>query len=787
MPSGLASLRAHGRIGLGNNDIAAKRRDRTMGSRGSRCDVEQLCIALLCAAVATAVGVPAFAQQTAGAGADGVDEIVVTARKREESLQDVPLAISALSAVELERARIESVADIAAATPGLTFQSFNAGGLGSPVIRGLSQTDIASPNNNVGVFLDGVYISSKNNIDLALLDLERVEVIKGPQSALYGRNTFAGAVNYVTRRPSRTFEGSVSATAGLDDLREGRFAVSGPLVADRLAARFAAGYSEFDGTLESGFGYENLGGWDRKLGAALTLEAAPTDRLGARLFAYHGETELDPAAGYIATNNCGVPTVATFQPFPRGGPNGTFFCGELAFQDRWFTSHFARNGEFETDFYFLEVSYDFGGARLSVVTSRGDYDFTGLSDQIYSSAADNNVTRRFVIPFVGPAEDRTLELRVQSTGDAPLRWLLGAFGFEGEFRQRATSFSPPALTLASGNGLTFSNTVQDTGEWAAFGSLEYELTPDLTGTVELRYNEEQITLWSGPITGNPTVTRLNETFSVVTPRATLSYSPGGRGTLYASYAEGAKSGGFNGTTFVPEQTFDPETNETFELGWKRDFAGARLAAAAFYIEWTDLQIPAPSRAPVPPGGVVRNVVQNVGEAEAYGLELELAGALREIFDYRLAVAWTQPEFVSGTIDFSSQTACPPGSRGCSLNVGGNRIPRSSEWQALASATWTWPLGGNELYLRGDVNHESEKFTNALNAQSYGERTLFNVRLGWVRNGLEVALWGRNLLDEEYIVSSINEPEFGRLPASTFSTAFPANTRTFGVTARYEFD
>lgn len=745
---------------------------------------------LLAAPIALALGMPAHLPVHAQESVDSaIDEVVVTARKREESLTDVPLAITAIGATELARGGIDDLSDVAAVTPGLTFQSFNGGGLGSPTLRGMSQTDIASANNNVGVFLDGVYVSGKNNIDLALLDLERIEVIKGPQSALYGRNTFSGAINYVSKAPTDEFEGSVRGTVGSDELYEGRLSLGGSLVEGLLAGRVALGYSRFDGTLDNGFGGENLGGWDKKMGAAVSLKFTPTDEFTATLFGYHGEQELDPTAAYIPTNNCGRPHTPTFTLNPRGGAAGTYFCGELEFQDQWYTSKYAENSEFETDFAYLNLEYDFGSVLATLVGSWGDYGYTGLSDQLYTNTPDNNTTRRFTLPFIGPAKDTSAEFRLQSNGDSRLRWLTGLYWFSGEFRQTAGSFSAGANSLAGGIPNVFTRNTLDTTEYAAFASLEYDLSDRVTASVEGRYNEEEITLYSGPLTASPnTVSRYNDTFYAFTPRVTLDYKIEPGSTLYFSFAQGTKSGGFNGTTFAPEITFDPEENDTYEIGYKTEFDNRmRLEVAAFYIEWSDVQLPSPSQAPVLPGQQIRNVVQNVGEAEVMGLEAQISGVVGSAFNYRVATTWTQPEWVDGTIDYGSGTACPVGSTGCSLDVSGNRVPRTSEWQVSTSGTYTWPLANSEIYLRGDLNYESEKFTRSLNEQSYGERTLLDTRLGWVLDGgFEVSLWAKNLLDEEYIVSSINEPEFGRTPTSTFSTAIPANTRTFGLTAQYNF-
>ena len=730
---------------------------------------------------------------------DGIqlEEIVVTARKRSEDVIDVPLAISALTSDAIEKGSIQGIEDIAAATPGLTFQSFGGGGLSSPVIRGLAQTDIASSDNNVGVFLNGMFINGKSNIDIGLLDIERVEVVKGPQSALFGRNSFGGAINYITKKPGEEFEGKVSVSVGTDELFEVKGSLAGPLIPGVLAGSLSLSTSEFDGTLANGFSAENLGGWDEKTNGALTLVFTPNDRFTADFFYYQGKTELDPVAGYIPNNNCGA-DVVTFFP-RRGGDGGTHFCGELEFQDEYFVSSFAENSEFETEKAALTLSYDFDSTSLTFSTSFGDYDFDGLSDQIFSPFTADDFTRNLAVPFVGPAEDESYELRLQSNNDSALQWLVGYYRFEGEFEQFSevfpnfvTAVPPTFITDGPGTGLLIRDRIDETEVDALFGSVDFSFTDSLSASLELRYTEETKTQESTSfgVTRNP-----SEEFSFVTPRVSLSWALSDNANTYASYATGVKSGGFNDTDFEPEIAFDEETIDIVEFGYKGRYNEGRtnFSAAVFFFEWDDLQFTAPTNAP----GGFTNTTQNLGKADGFGAEFSLDGVLTDSFQYSIGAAWTQPEFDSNTIDVGSSRNCPDSTlpvTGCSTDVSGNTVPRASELQVSASGTYYFYLDNSEIYVRGDVSYESEKYARALQVQSYGENTTVNVRAGWTIEDWELALWGKNIFDEEFIRSSINEPEFGGFDtssgttagSSTFTTAFPANTASWGITATYGF-
>jgi iron complex outermembrane receptor protein len=194
----------------------------------------------------TLTGGAAMAQETAANASVMGGEIVVTARKREERLQDVPLAITAFTADQMRERQVRDVSDIAALTPGLNFEAY-IGGAGTPVIRGASQQRISDLDQNVSTFFDGIFLPRQYSINPGVIGLERVEVVKGPQSALYGRNAFSGAINYVARKPGNEWRGSVEGTVGLYERFDVIAEAGGPLIKDKLFVQFGVGISKFDG------------------------------------------------------------------------------------------------------------------------------------------------------------------------------------------------------------------------------------------------------------------------------------------------------------------------------------------------------------------------------------------------------------------------------------------------------------------------------------------------------------------------------------------------------------
>ncbi len=291
------------------------------------------------AALAFAAGSPALAQQTADVEAEFVvlEEVVVTARKTSEQLLDVPLAITAFTAEAIESRGIANLDDVAAFTPGLTFSNVLGEFLPAPVIRGVAPIDIFG-ELNTAIFLDGVYVAGREGINFNQLDLERIEVVKGPQAALYGRNAFSGAINYVTARPSKEFSGKATVTVGNDGKRLGALTLSGPMT-ETLSGRLSMSQDEWDGSYEnqySGSGRrEDIGGYRyRTLNGSLYW--APSDTFELQFGLYLSSDQIDNSAANSLAANCEDRRVRDINlgvASPRSS-RVLIFCGELPSVDQ---------------------------------------------------------------------------------------------------------------------------------------------------------------------------------------------------------------------------------------------------------------------------------------------------------------------------------------------------------------------------------------------------------------------------------------------------------------------
>ena len=780
------------------------------------------------AAAGTSLGgaQPVFAQ----ASAADLAEIVVTARKREESLQEVPVAITAFSSEQLTKRGIVELEDLALSTPGLAFEDYASSFSAAPVMRGLTQINVSSEVQNVATFVDGVYIQRNYAVDISLADVSRVEVVKGPQSALYGQNAFAGAINYVLNRPGEEFSGDAELTAGSDGRLDYKLAVGGPLIEGKLGVRAFYGHSEFDGTWRNE--YPGLSG-DQKLtgnrdGDTYSLLAVitPTDAVKVELSYMNVQREIGNRAGWAIntgdvqnTGNCGTNVGTSTRP--------SLICGELTFSPATYQTAASTRPKGlnvlaiptpgfvnETDFYRGDITVDINDS-MSVVYQYGKVKSAG---QEISSPSNNPVS-----PTIGPDlgalatgvfrpgpynslqkegstndfESHELRLDYAPEGGA-LKGTLGAYRseFDDVYRFYLTSilagnFLPndPTSGFLDMTGFQFGLTdKQNLGKTSAvFGALSYAVTDQLTLGAEVRYSKEEKKV----VDIRARVTLADE-FTDTIPRFTADYKLTDNSMLYASAGKGVKTGGFNGVTAgaltipVPEQAFGPESNWTYEIGSKNTLLDGRmlLNVALYNVEWKDMQIQAlPSNAPVNITNVPV-IYRNLGNARSRGVELETLFAVTENFSVNLGASFSDPTYKDGTTSFRFRnpvnrcngTTCPIDGA-----IGGKTLPRTPKTQLIAGAEWTSKFSnGMAFYARGDVTYQSELQVEEMNLAQIEPRTLVNARVGLSKDKWSADLWGKNIFDEEYVANSFF------IVSGVGYTASYGEKATYGLTVRYQF-
>lgn len=759
--------------------------------------------------------------QDSGSSSGRMDDIVVTARKTEENLQDIPIAVSAFSAQELERRSIRELEDVALATPGFSFEDYG-GGYGAPVVRGGSQLRIQDLESTTSVYLDGIYLARQYMYDIGTLGLERVEVVKGPQSALFGRNAFLGAVNYIGGGPGDEFGTRIESTIGSDDRFDLSGEISGPIFGEKLRARVFGGYSEFDGTFENELpGYQgrdynkrgttdNLGGFENKT-YGINLESQLTDALFVDFDYYKFERFQEAKAGNRVEAAFGD-TNCSFDDDFLGGAN-RFYCGEIPQEFSPLPGGAPPGTDYLVDprAYLLDANTDFvqAGARYDISESwRVAYQF-GYTDSDTTAAGSNDRDPALGSTFAGaPAmgvnvtaagtnEYYSHELRVEFSQG---QWTAMFGGFtsqiddfdlfdfayapfqDGEpFRidpKDGISCPDCPLVLA----LTRAKTKVETD--AIFGRIGWQSANERWGvSVEGRYQDEKKKL--DPNTADPASPKFDDSWTEFTPRFTLDYRLAETNLLYSSVARGAKSGGFNNTVFDESQrAYDPDKNWTYEIGSKNDFfnGSLRLNAAVYYTDWDDLQINS-TPIGIPPGVTPPAIIDNTGGAEIWGLEIDGTWIATEMLSFDYAVSYTNAEYSNdskssriGLLGACDGTVCPADG-----DIDGNQLQRQPETQASFGVVLQGTVAGDwNWFARGDVNYQDKQYMDELNLAYLPERTLVNLRAELNNGPWTLAIWGKNVFDEDYGAN-------GFFIASPFGTSYVplyGDLRTFGATLSF---
>lgn len=751
----------------------------------------------------------ALAQQVA------LEEIVVTSRKREENLQQVPLSITAFTSDMLESAGIQDLRDLSYLTPGLTILDFGAETFTAPNIRGLTQSNTAGGENNVSIFVDGVYVFNFNAVNLSLVDIERVEVVKGPVSALYGRNSFAGAINYVTKKPGDEFEGKASATIGTDDKYALNIAAGGPLVEDKLSARIAVNYDSFGGTWDDEINGRDFGGYE-KLGAQFAFVATPSDTVEFNGSLYYSDDSFDPPARAVLAANCAML-----------GPNFREFCGEIPDGESnppegpAEIPGFGETGnDREVVFANLRGSVDLDFATLDVLAGYNDVNFTrfGSLDNLRDGLPFNLIPGPGTVnlnSYFGQTqldEDFSIEARLSSNQEQSLRWSFGGFLYSLD-REISTFITLPSDPIPAGQavggfGALFlapsgqvgrtGDSVASTDQKSAFLGVEYDITDQITFGAEVRYTDEEknqnetLGLVAQVDTDGPD--GLDGEWSFWDTRLTLDYQASDDVLYYASAAKGSKSGGFNpGVTFPSDLQYDQESNWTYEVGAKTSWADGRflLNAALFYIDWTNLQI---RGIPDDPNGLAP-IIKNRGNADSKGFEVEFSTRIAEGIAWGGGLAYSDPQFGENAFDSTARLNCSLIASCVSnivtvggiqfVNLEGFSLHRQSDWQFNTNIDLDGDLSGEwRWFARADYAYHSKQFAKPDNLAFFGSRNILNARIGVENDTVEVTAWARNLLDDTTGTINGTSTQFNNFIAS--NQPLLPDRRTWGLTVRTTF-
>lgn len=680
---------------------------------------------------------PAQAMQSdADAEANG-DVITVTARLREQSLQDVPIQVKTFGEQEIFDAGIATTQDFIDLTPNValddSFTYLNT----FVVVRGVTQ--INNADSPIAVIVDGVPQNNQRQLKMNLFDVERIEVLKGPQGAFYGRNASGGAINIVTKQATNEFEGFLAGLYSNGNALEFSGAASGPVIEDRLLFRIAGSYKQDDGRIENTFLNENVDTIDHDYAIRGRLTFVPIQRLSFDARVMYNDFE----AGALYDSFVPSGDANDFQP-----PSNNLL-GE------------AVGDIFEAT---LKADADLGFATLTAITGytelgeevRGDIDF---------SNPVNNPAGGFGAGQIGQGSDLDIsltsqELRLVSPDDQRLRWIAGAFYIHTDRRLDAVLFADlnGSTDQVEDPSLIFLRQSEDGDHdaWSIYGQVEFDLTDRLEIAAGLRYDkdnrfqEDLLTSATREIS-----------FSALQPKITLSYDATDNALFYVSYGEGFRSGGFNAPGAAP---FRDETVRTAEGGFKSQWLENRLSlnGAVYYSFVKDFQFFFLSLAQ---GG---QIISNIDRVEIFGVELEAQARLADGLDVFAGLGTTDSE-IKENGPFPTSV--------------GNHTPKMTDLSLNLAAQYRFPVAGDIFaFMRVDYERRGERYWQVDNLDVQDPLDLVNFRAGFETDRWGLYAWGRNITGEDFY-TDFNPTEFTGLG---YDIGFRGQPGAYGAEARIRF-
>ena len=715
---------------------------------------------------------PAFAQDAADSA---LEEVIVTASRREEALQDVALSVAVLDPAEYMDAGFRGLSDMLTFVPGVSVVDTGQPFFNNVYIRGINSqlaAGVASYVDEIPFGSSTVY-TVPTPLDGTLLDLGTLDVMKGPQGTLYGASAMGGILKFNTREASLTdWTGSVSADlsstngGGLNQLY--RVNANGPIATDTLGVSFTAFWNDKAGYID------NVAipadGWDdyEYYGGSGSLRWAATDKLEIKLQALY-QNSTQGGAATIQANH------AQDALLPGKGPGEPWF-------GKYETGESTQNPtEYEATLYGLTVEYQFDFGKLTSVTSSQEMQYVRNVDVTvpYASFAD------LFFPQNAPHSSATLvgdlgfdkitqELRLTSNSSDTFEWIVGGFYTDED------AFNIQEVVLVPPEDFFFANFPSNYKETSLFATGTYYFSPNLDASVGVRYadysNDVELVA-SGPLLAPLPLTEIDD--SVTNYLFNLRYRASDQLSFYGRAASGYRPGGANFTLLDPNGQpltnpfFEPDSMWSYEAGVKGISADGRFSydVALFYLDWEDFIIS------VTRGGLT--VAGNAESAASKGAEATLGFALTEALTLTGSVAYTRAELTADDPDLGG--------------ADGDRLPNSPDWQATLDLDYRFNLGDLPAYAgaawryKGDMVVGFAGYTDAagnywqpsaprLNIESYN---LIDLRAGVSWGNLDFALYVTNLLDEWAYMNF----------APTFvapSLATPTRPRTFGAVARWNF-
>lgn len=735
------------------------------------------------ALIALAAGIAATPAAAQEAGAANPDEIIVTAQRRSESIQNVPIAITAVTADTLKKQNVQSVEDYFALTPNVSFQSNGSRDRKDLAIRGISNQ--LNPYADVRQATSALYIDDFNisaaTSNPQIVDLERVEILRGPQGTYFGRNSVGGAINVSTKKPVNQFEGELALDYSSFDTKRVQGALNVPVIDGILAVRASGQYEKSDGNIKN---INPIGGGNDSKFYTGRIQArfTPTDAITWDFLYNYSKETLGMRAG-VPTGFVTRTWAGAYYGLPAGyvgDPDGVGFFPE---NDNRVNFNRPQSVGTKYDYMTSRLQWDLDVATLTAVVGHlkadvfnyGDVD-GGSRDFFYE---DLKLTRK----------STSGEVRLQSNGKNFLDWSIGtAYGKDSGVTDQST-FNGSEITFACPGGLpceglevTGLDSKSATRYFALFGQGTLNFTDRLSFTAGIRYSWEK-TRNDSVVRSNTVVTDVNDRsadFEDISPKFTLSYKANPNWLIFATASRGFKSGGTQTSSngFLRNE-FDPETLWNYELGTKFDLFDRRVRVdiTGFYMNWKNVQQTVNFQ--YNDNGQFRSIsgIANAAAAESYGVE----GS----FDAKITTQWS----LSGQIGYNNTKFKDyPNAliNGTTLNISGRQLVNAPKWTFGAQTQYTQPITDSfDAFGRIEWNYRSRTLSHPFGylyadspfwAPSYHN---VNLRLGVEEENFNVTFYVENLFKEKYYANAYDKAFYSGVQVEP-------SYRRIGVNVGYKF-
>jgi iron complex outermembrane receptor protein len=732
---------------------------------------------------------------TSATDTGALEDIVVTAQKREQNLQDVPVAVTAITADTLVNRNVATVSDLTRLAPSLTVTTGAVPTNNSINLRGIGTVAFSTAiEPSVAVIVDDVALLQQAQAFSGLSDIARIEVLRGPQGTLFGKNASAGALNIVSQGPSATLTGAVSGTATTDDEYRVDAVISGP-IAEHVGFRLNGFYGDRDGFIKNVYDGRRLNN-DRSYGLRGRLAIDPLPGLTIDLIAGHSMSESRGTARTFRTVPAGAavygtPLTATLTGITPGEDNfSTAFNGPL------FNKSLQTNGS-------GRVTVDLGAANLVSITSYQDWRFRFMEDFDYIASPVLGLANGIVAQSGFHARQFAQELRIASKGSDPLSYVFGFYYSDGK-TDRNFDRGPSGPVVARWNSTSGTTT------YAVFGQASYDLARATHLDVGLRANHEDVSARFINMVTPATVPANNATClaqclgkakdSVVTGKIALRQDLAERIMAYASYSTGYKGQGYDiSTGFTAARAavpVRPETSNAYELGLKSRFLDNRfqLNVAAFWTDFKDFQAQSGVQLP---DQTIQLQLNNVGKVRTRGIEAEWQARPTEMLTIDGGASFTDAKIreYPNAQCYTGQTAaqgCLPvaGSATGFQNLAGQRLANAPRWKFNVGGNYDVPMPQLPFdgFVQADVSYQSAvKFDFSNPALVQGAYAIVNGSIGIDqkdRGGVRVALFVNNVFDKHY-ASALGIASGGT--AGLVAQTFSRNARRYaGIRARARF-